>query len=76
MKMSIVEVNKAVPTGFRYFWRIEIPETARYTTLVARNAKQEANDISRVLNLANDGDESDVLSTVDAHSLYCFRWLL
>uniref|UniRef100_A0A0D9Z254 H(+)/Pi cotransporter n=1 Tax=Oryza glumipatula TaxID=40148 RepID=A0A0D9Z254_9ORYZ len=38
-----------IPAGLTYYWRMKMPETARYTALVARNAKQAAADMSKVL---------------------------
>ncbi|KAE8790617.1 phosphate transporter [Hordeum vulgare] len=39
----------AVPALLTYYWRMKMPETARYTALVAKNAKQAAADMSKVL---------------------------
>ncbi|XP_042062780.1 low affinity inorganic phosphate transporter 1-like [Salvia splendens] len=39
----------ALPAALTYYWRMKMPETARYTALVAKNAKQAAADMSRVL---------------------------
>ncbi|XP_047319087.1 low affinity inorganic phosphate transporter 1-like [Impatiens glandulifera] len=39
----------AVPAGLTYYWRMKMPETARYTALVAKNTKQAAADMSKVL---------------------------
>jgi len=39
----------AVPAALTYYWRMRMPETARFTALVARNAKQAASDMSKVL---------------------------
>ncbi|KAB2040014.1 hypothetical protein ES319_D02G050900v1 [Gossypium barbadense] len=37
-----------------YYWRTKMPETARYTALVAKNAKQAAADMSKVLQKGNE----------------------
>ncbi|GLJ22757.1 hypothetical protein SUGI_0428620 [Cryptomeria japonica] len=58
----IILMLGAVPAGFTYYWRMKMPETARYTALVARNARQAAEDMSRVLNLDIYEAESDVVS--------------
>ncbi|GLJ42655.1 hypothetical protein SUGI_0884180 [Cryptomeria japonica] len=50
----------AVPAGLTYYWRMKMPETARYTALVARNAKQAAADMSKVLNVEIVEDKSKV----------------
>ncbi|XP_073011954.1 inorganic phosphate transporter 1-6-like [Typha latifolia] len=39
----------AVPAAVTYYWRAKMPETARYTALVAKNAKKAAADMSKVL---------------------------
>ncbi|KAL8486621.1 hypothetical protein ACS0TY_022881 [Phlomoides rotata] len=41
----------AVPAALTYYWRMKMPETARYTALVAKNAKQAASDMSKVLQM-------------------------
>jgi hypothetical protein len=39
----------ALPAALTFYWRMKMPETARYTALVAKNAKQAAADMSKVL---------------------------
>ncbi|GAB4850911.1 Probable inorganic phosphate transporter 1-5 [Ancistrocladus abbreviatus] len=39
----------AVPAGLTYYWRMQMPETARYTALITKNAKKAAEDMSKVL---------------------------
>lgn len=45
----IILMFGAIPAALTYYWRMKMPETARYTALVAKNAKQAAADMSRVL---------------------------
>jgi PHS family inorganic phosphate transporter-like MFS transporter len=45
----IVLMAGAIPACFSYRWRKLMPETARYTALVARDAGKAARDMSRVL---------------------------
>ncbi|KAK6645957.1 hypothetical protein PHAVU_L002047 [Phaseolus vulgaris] len=45
----IVLMFGALPALITYYWRMKMPETARYTALVAKNAKQAAEDMSKVL---------------------------
>ncbi|KAL8142612.1 hypothetical protein V2J09_015644 [Rumex salicifolius] len=45
----IIVMAGALPATLTYYWRLKMPETARYTALVANNVKQAANDMSRVL---------------------------
>lgn len=41
----------ALPAALTYYWRMKMPETARYTALVAKNTKQAAADMSKVLQM-------------------------
>jgi len=45
----IVLMFGSVPAALTYYWRMRMPETARYTALIARNTKQAASDMSKVL---------------------------
>ncbi|OMO95460.1 General substrate transporter [Corchorus olitorius] len=45
----IILMFGALPAGLTYYWRMKMPETARYTALVAKDAKQAAADMSKVL---------------------------
>ncbi|GAB4843128.1 Low affinity inorganic phosphate transporter 1 [Ancistrocladus abbreviatus] len=45
----IILMFGSVPALLTYYWRMKMPETARYTALVAKNAKQAANDMAKVL---------------------------
>ncbi|XP_020113373.1 inorganic phosphate transporter 1-6-like [Ananas comosus] len=47
----IILMFGAIPAGLTYYWRTKMPETARYTALVAKNAKQAAADMSKVLQM-------------------------
>ncbi|GJN30316.1 hypothetical protein PR202_gb18611 [Eleusine coracana subsp. coracana] len=43
----IILMLGAVPAMLTYYWRMKMPETARYTALVAKNATQAASDMSK-----------------------------
>ncbi|GAB4850894.1 Inorganic phosphate transporter 1-4 [Ancistrocladus abbreviatus] len=45
----IILMFGSIPALLTYYWRMKMPETARYTALVAKNAKQAANDMAKVL---------------------------
>ncbi|KAJ9169605.1 hypothetical protein P3X46_017774 [Hevea brasiliensis] len=45
----IILMFGALPAALTYYWRMKMPETARYTALVAKDAKQAAADMSKVL---------------------------
>ncbi|XP_061973810.1 probable inorganic phosphate transporter 1-3 [Populus nigra] len=56
----IILMFGAVPAGLTFYWRMKMPETARYTALVAKNAKQAASDMSKVLNVEIEVEEEKV----------------
>ncbi|KAL6648840.1 hypothetical protein ACP70R_013064 [Stipagrostis hirtigluma subsp. patula] len=39
----------ALPAALTFYWRMKMPETARYTALIAKNAERAAADMSKVL---------------------------
>ncbi|KAB1200931.1 Inorganic phosphate transporter 1-4 [Morella rubra] len=45
----IILMVGALPAALTFYWRLKMPETARYTALVAKDAKQAASDMSKVL---------------------------
>lgn len=55
----------AVPAALTYYWRMKMPETARYTALVAKNAKQAANDMAKVLQVEIEAEQDKVEKLVD-----------
>ncbi|GLJ22739.1 hypothetical protein SUGI_0428410 [Cryptomeria japonica] len=62
MVWRIILMFGAVPAGLTYYWRMKIHETARYTALVAKNARKAAADMSKVLHVDIEEDEDSVLS--------------
>ncbi|KAK6255230.1 hypothetical protein QUC31_016894 [Theobroma cacao] len=56
----IILMFGAVPALLTYYWRMKMPETARYTALIARNAKQAAADMSKVLQVELEAEEEKV----------------
>jgi PHS family inorganic phosphate transporter-like MFS transporter len=56
----IILMVGALPAALTYYWRMKMPETARYTALVAKNAKQAATDMSRVLQVDLEAEEQKV----------------
>lgn len=50
----------ALPAALTYYWRMKMPETARYTALVAKNAKQAANDMAKVLQVEIEPEEAKI----------------
>ncbi|KAJ0609838.1 putative ABC-type phosphate transporter [Helianthus annuus] len=56
----IILMFGAIPAALTYYWRMKMPETARYTALVAKNAKQAAQDMARVLQVEIEPEEQKV----------------
>jgi PHS family inorganic phosphate transporter-like MFS transporter len=59
----------AAPAILTYYWRMKMPETARYTALVAKNAKQAAADMSKVLQVEIEA-ESEKLDEITRNKDY------
>ncbi|KAF5738931.1 putative inorganic phosphate transporter 1-7 [Tripterygium wilfordii] len=53
----IIVMVGALPAALTYYWRMKMPETARYTALVAKNMKQAASDMSKVLNMEIEAEQ-------------------
>ncbi|KAM1746149.1 hypothetical protein ACFX11_012806 [Malus domestica] len=53
----IILMVGALPALLTYYWRMKMPETARYTALVAKNAKQAAKDMSKVLQVQLEAED-------------------
>ncbi|KAF5741898.1 inorganic phosphate transporter 1-4 [Tripterygium wilfordii] len=53
----IILMVGALPAALTYYWRMKMPETARYTALVAKNMKQAASDMSKVLNMEIEAEQ-------------------
>ncbi|KAK6119095.1 hypothetical protein DH2020_047167 [Rehmannia glutinosa] len=47
----IILMLGALPAVLSYYWRMKMPETARYTALVAKNTEQARKDMEKVLNV-------------------------
>ncbi|PKI48260.1 hypothetical protein CRG98_031343 [Punica granatum] len=56
----IILMFGAIPAAMTYYWRMKMPETARYTALVAKNAKKAAADMSKVLHVEIQAEEEKV----------------
>ncbi|XP_074580989.1 inorganic phosphate transporter 1-6-like [Curcuma longa] len=53
----IILMFGALPAALTYYWRMKMPETARYTALVARDAKRAATDMANILNVEVEIEE-------------------
>uniref|UniRef100_M8D9G0 H(+)/Pi cotransporter n=1 Tax=Aegilops tauschii TaxID=37682 RepID=M8D9G0_AEGTA len=56
----IILMVGAIPAVFTYRWRVMMPETARYTALVARDAEKAARDMSKVLKVEFSGEQDKI----------------
>ncbi|XP_022851580.1 inorganic phosphate transporter 1-4-like [Olea europaea var. sylvestris] len=56
----IILMAGALPALLTYYWRLKMPETARYTALVAKNAQQAAADMSKVLQVDIEAEQQKV----------------
>ncbi|XP_023754088.1 inorganic phosphate transporter 1-4 [Lactuca sativa] len=61
----IILMVGAVPAILTYYWRTKMPETARYTALVAKNANQAAMDMSKVLQMEIQSEQDKVDKVVE-----------
>jgi PHS family inorganic phosphate transporter-like MFS transporter len=55
----------AVPAAATYYYRMKMPETARFTALVAGNAKQAAEDMSSVLQMEVQATQTRTEKRID-----------
>ncbi|XP_074573959.1 putative inorganic phosphate transporter 1-4 [Curcuma longa] len=64
----------ALPAALTYYWRMKMPETARYTALVAKNAKQAAADMSKVLqvNIVDEREKVEELTMRESNNFGLF----
>ena len=64
----------AIPAALTYYWRMKMPETARYTALVAQNAKLAAADMSKVLkvDLADEQEKVERITTKESNKFGLF----
>ncbi|KAH7843474.1 hypothetical protein Vadar_017074 [Vaccinium darrowii] len=56
----IILMFGAIPAAMTYYWRMKMPETARYTALIEKNAKQAAEDMAKVLHVELDPEEAKI----------------
>ncbi|KAK6164462.1 hypothetical protein DH2020_001326 [Rehmannia glutinosa] len=56
----IILMAGALPAMMTFYSRSKMPETARYTALVAKDAKQAAADMSKVLNMDIEAEQPKV----------------
>ncbi|KAF0919551.1 hypothetical protein E2562_029777 [Oryza meyeriana var. granulata] len=65
----IILMIGAFPALATFYWRMKMPETARYTAIIDGNAKQAANDMQKVLAIEIEA-EQDKLAKFNAANNY------
>ncbi|TVU24664.1 hypothetical protein EJB05_27113, partial [Eragrostis curvula] len=73
----IVLMFGAIPAALTYYWRMKMPETARYTALIDKNANKAALDMSTVLSFQVVPEEGAVneLAREDQYGLFSTAFL-
>ncbi|XP_034690217.1 probable inorganic phosphate transporter 1-7 [Vitis riparia] len=66
----IILMVGALPAALTYYSRTKMPETARYTALVAKNAKKAASDMSKVLQVDIEAEPQKVEEVTKAYGLF------
>ncbi|KAG6704531.1 hypothetical protein I3842_07G137200 [Carya illinoinensis] len=68
----IILMLGAVPAAFTFYWRMSMPETARYTALVEQNVVQAARDMEKVLEISMNEfvEENPPLPTPPPYPLF------
>ncbi|KAJ9564967.1 LOW QUALITY PROTEIN: hypothetical protein OSB04_000933 [Centaurea solstitialis] len=56
----IILMVGALPALLTYYWRMKMPETARFTALVAKNAEKAAADMSKILQVELEAEQSKI----------------
>lgn len=68
----IIFMMGAIPAALTYYWRLKMPETARYTALVQGNAKQAASDMAKVLEVELQPEQQKLEKRVPTESYGLF----
>ncbi|CAI9297328.1 unnamed protein product [Lactuca saligna] len=72
----IILMAGALPALLTFYSRSKMPETARYTALVAKNATKAASDMSKVLNVEIESDQQKVnAKSDDDYGLFSKKFL-
>ncbi|XP_042518055.1 inorganic phosphate transporter 1-4-like [Macadamia integrifolia] len=72
----IILMFGGIPAALTYYWRMKMPETARYTALIAKNAKQAAADMGRVLDMELESEQEKLerMAIEPSNSFGLFSW--
>nr|GMD65579.1 inorganic phosphate transporter 1-4-like [Ipomoea batatas] len=66
----IILMFGALPAAMTYYWRMKMPETARYTALVAKNAKQAASDMSKVMQVTIESEPEKISQEAEGNNQF------
>ncbi|KAM1234507.1 hypothetical protein FF1_004053 [Malus domestica] len=66
----IIVMVGAIPAAMTYYWRMKMPETARYTALVAKNAQKAASDMSKVLQVEIEAEPQKAEPSANTFALF------
>ncbi|XP_055813168.1 low affinity inorganic phosphate transporter 1-like [Solanum dulcamara] len=55
----IILMVGSIPALLTYYWRMKMPETARYTALVAKNVKQATADMEKVMQVDIEAEQKE-----------------
>uniref|UniRef100_A0A3Q7FCS7 Major facilitator superfamily (MFS) profile domain-containing protein n=1 Tax=Solanum lycopersicum TaxID=4081 RepID=A0A3Q7FCS7_SOLLC len=72
----IILMFGSLPAALTYYWRMKMPETARYTALVAKDAKRAAQDMGKVLQVEIESEEAKIeqISRNETNQFGLFSW--
>ncbi|KAF8780091.1 hypothetical protein HU200_001748 [Digitaria exilis] len=73
MVWRIVLMFGAVPAALTFYSRMKMPETARYTALVAKDAERAAADMSRVLHVDITKQQAEITTATASGCPKCSR---
>ncbi|KAJ4962478.1 hypothetical protein NE237_022417 [Protea cynaroides] len=68
----------ALPAAMTYYWRVMMPETARYTALVEQNIRQAVKDMEKVLDVSMNEMNEDIdqiLPDPPSYGFFSMRFL-
>ncbi|KAK7271245.1 hypothetical protein RJT34_26983 [Clitoria ternatea] len=72
----IILMVGALPAAMTYYWRLKMPETARYTALVAKNMEKAAADMSKVMQVEIQAEPEKELPQVNnSYGLFSKQFL-
>ncbi|KAF8666148.1 hypothetical protein HU200_053864 [Digitaria exilis] len=74
---TVFAMQGAITAILTYYWRMKMPETARYTALVAKDAQKAASDMSSVLNveIAPENEAVNELYRQNQYGLFSAEFL-